>query len=144
MVHQYKSLKLHAWFSCNFVITRIAYVQSVLCTLLWISLWNCVSSTTVASSHEIFQSPVLHTFSFYMVVTNWGARAAWSSAPQLSPCKVSFLFLVPTRTYIKPPMCTFDIQILTGWRHHAMTKWSIINYSGGVVLSSSRVDALRK
>ena len=32
----------------------------------------------------------------------------------LRPCKVKVLFLVPTRTYIKPPVPTFDIEILTG------------------------------
>ncbi len=29
----------------------------------------------------------------------------------LRPCKVNFLFLVPARTYINPPVYTFDIRI---------------------------------
>ena len=28
--------------------------------------------------------------------------------------KVNLLFLIPTRTYIKPHVCTFDIQISAG------------------------------
>jgi hypothetical protein len=41
----------------------------------------------------------------------------------LRPCKVNYLFLVPARTYIKPPVCTFDIQIFDYWRHH-LGVWS--------------------
>ena len=32
-----------------------------------------------------------------------------SDAKTVRPCKVNLLFLIPTRTYIKPPVCTLDI-----------------------------------
>ena len=50
----------------------------------------------------------------------------------IRPCKVKVLFVVPARTYINSPVSTFDIEILTGWRHQIITNYLIINHSGGV------------